>query len=376
MRHPLLLVALTLCCLPPLPATARTKLAALPAREAVVLRMDHPDATLVEEERVLTLQEGDNQVDFSWQGVTIDADSIRLTFLEHPGQVTLLSVAYPPEEAALVWRIHSTADREERVRIAYLLANVDRLVTYKAVADTGETQVDLEAFLVLRNFSGEDFGSARVDAGVGAPVTVPSAHEETRQLELFRAKGIPIRKTFTWDAATLPWEPKRLQQAVGIPVHYTIINANLVPTSGGPAPLWPGKVRVFQHDGHGGTLFLGEDQAQLTPPGEELRIYVGDSRDVVVTQRKLHYRQINPRPSRTAVRLYDTDELLVTEVENFKDQPAVVALVQHVAGQWEVAEVSQEFERKDASTAVFQVEVPAGGSTEVRFRYLRRNVRP
>ena len=376
MRHPLLLAALTLACLSPLPAAARNKLAALPAREAVVLRMDHPDATLVEEERVLTLQQGENQVDFSWQGVTIDGDSIRIAFLGHPDQVTLLSVAYPPGEAALVWRIHSSEAREERVRIAYLLANVDRLVTYRAVADIDETKVDLEAFLVLRNFSGEDFAQARVDAGVGEPVTVPSSHEETRQLALFRAAGVPIRKTFTWDAASLPWEPKRLQQAVGIPVHYEIVNANLVPTGGEPAPLWAGKVRVFQQDGRGGTLFLGEDQGKLTPPGEELRIYVGDSRDVVVTQRKLHDRQINPRPSRTAVRLYDTDELLVTEVENFKDRPAVVDLVQHIPGQWEVAEVSQEFERKDASTAVFHVEVPAQGRTEIRFRYHRRNVRP
>ena len=187
---------------------------------------------------------------------------------------------------------------------------------------------------------------------------------------------MPIRKTFTWDAADLPWEPKRLQQAVGIPVHYEIVNTDLVPTYGEPAPLWAGKVRVFQHDGHGGTLFLGEDLGKLTPPGETLKLYVGDSRDVVVTQRKLHDRQINPRPSRTTVRLYDTDELLVTEVENFKDRPAVVDLVQHIPGQWEVAEVSQEFERKDASTAVFHVAVPAQGSTEVRFRYHRRNVRP
>ncbi|MDF1555026.1 MAG: hypothetical protein P1P84_18295 [Deferrisomatales bacterium] len=376
MPRPLCLAALILACLPPLSAVARTKLAALPARDAVVLRMDHPDATLVEEERVLTLQQGENQVDFSWQGVTIDPDSIRIAFLDHPDLVTLLSVAYPPGEAALLWRIHSAEAREERVRIAYLLANVDRLVTYKAVADTAETRVDLEAFLVLRNFSGEDFAQARVDAGVGEPVRVPSSHEETRQLALFRASGVPIRKTFTWDAAALPWEPKRLQQAVGIPVHYEIVNVNLVPTDGEPAPLWAGKVRVFQQDGRGGTIFLGEDRGELTPPGEKLRVYVGDSRDVVVTQRKLHDRQINPRPSKATVRLYDTDELLVTEVENFKDRPAVVDLVQHIPGQWEVAEASQEFERKDASTAVFPVEVPAQGRTEVRFRYHRRNVRP
>lgn len=376
MRQLLLFAVLAVVCLSALPAAARTKLAALPTRDSVVLRLDHPDATLVEEERVLTLQEGENQVDFAWQGVTIDPDSIRLAFLDNPGQVTLLSVAYPPGEAALVWRIHSTEAREERVLIAYLLANVDRLITYKAVADTGETSLDLEAFLVLRNFSGEDFPEARVDAGVGQPVSVPSAHEETRQLALFQAPGVALRKTFTWDAALLPWEPKRLQQSVGLPVHYEIINRGLVPTDGEAAPLWAGKVRVFQHDGHGGTLFLGEDQAALTPPGETLRIAIGESRDVAVTQRKLHERQLNPRPTPTSVQLYDTDELLVTEVENFKDRPAVVDVIQHIPGQWEVAEASHPFERKDAGTAVFSVEVPARDTVTVRFRYHRRNVRP
>jgi len=54
---------------------ARIKLVALPERAASVVRLDNPQATLIEEERVLTLQEGLNKVDFSWKGVSIDAVS-------------------------------------------------------------------------------------------------------------------------------------------------------------------------------------------------------------------------------------------------------------------------------------------------------------
>src|SRR4030042_5553953 len=87
-------------------AEARIKLVALPERGATVIRLDNPQWTLIEEERVLTLQktpkeEPPNKVDFSWKGVSIDADSIRLQPLDHPEQVTLLSVSYPPNEAAL-----------------------------------------------------------------------------------------------------------------------------------------------------------------------------------------------------------------------------------------------------------------------------------
>ena len=47
------------------------------------------------------------------------------------------------------------------MRISYLLSNIDRLITYKAIADKAETQVDLKSYLVLRNFSGEDFDQGK-----------------------------------------------------------------------------------------------------------------------------------------------------------------------------------------------------------------------
>ena len=71
----------------------------------------------------------------SWNGVAIDPDSIRLTVLDHPDRVTLLNVSYPPNENALVWELSSTEASQEKVRISYLLTAIDRLITYKAVAN-------------------------------------------------------------------------------------------------------------------------------------------------------------------------------------------------------------------------------------------------
>ena len=39
----------------------------------------------------------------------------------------------------LVWEISSTDAWEEKVRVSYLLSNIDRLITYKALADKEET---------------------------------------------------------------------------------------------------------------------------------------------------------------------------------------------------------------------------------------------
>ncbi len=362
-------------------AQARIKLVALPERAATVIRLDNPQATLIEEERVLTLQKGLNKVDFSWKGVSIDVDSIRLAPLDHPDKVTLLNVSYPPAEAALVWEISSDGDYAETVRISYLLSNIDRLITYKAIADKQETQVGLSSFLVLRNFSGEDFGMARVLLDYGEAFERGIQHEETKQMLFFKSPKVPITKVWTFDAAQLPWDPEKLENKnVGIPVSYRIVNDS---ESGlGEFALWGGKARIFQDDGHESTIFLGEDVTALVPVGEKTELYIGDSRDIVVTQRKMKDERINLRKNDNGhVILYDTDEEIVAKIENFKDSPAVLTMIQHIVGQWDMEKCNMKYERKDAFTLEFEIELPArtekGPATkELKMHYHRRNIRP
>jgi hypothetical protein len=360
---------------------ARIKLVALPERAATVIRLDNPMATLIEEERVLTLQQGLNKVDFSWKGVSIDADSIRLQALDHPKQVTLLSVSYPPNEAALVWDISTDNNYAERVRISYLLSNIDRLITYKALADKAETMVDLKSFLVLRNFSGEDFDKARVLLDYGEAFERGIDHEETKQMLFLKAAKVPITKIWTFDAAKLPWDPEKLENKnVGIPVSYRIVNDSK--SRLGKFALWGGKARLFQDDGHDSTIFLGEDVTGLVPVGEKMELYIGDSRDIVVTQRKMTDIRINLRKNRKGtVILYDTDEVITAKIENFKDSDAVLTMIQHIPGQWDMEKCNMEYKRKDASTLEFEITLPARTEAgpavkELKMHYHRRNLRP
>jgi hypothetical protein len=362
-------------------AHARIKLVALPERAATVIRLDNPTATLIEEERVLTLQKGLNKVDFSWKGVSIDVDSIRLRVLDHPDNVTLLSVSYPPNEAALVWQISSDSDYAETVRISYLLSNIDRLVTYKAIADKAESKVDLKSFLVLRNFSGEDFERARVLLDYGEAFEQGIDHEETKQLLFLKAGEVPITKIWTFDAAKLPWDPERLENRnVGIPVSYRIVND--ADNSLGQFALWGGKARLFQDDGHGSTIFLGEDVTALVPVGEKMELYIGDSRDIVVTQRKMKDVRINIRKNDDGrIVLYDTDEEITAKIENFKDSAAVLTTIQHIPGQWDMAECNLEYIKKNANTLEFEITLPARTESgpavkELKMHYNRRNVKP
>ena len=361
----------------------RIKLVALPERAATVIRLDNPRATLIEEERVLTLQKGLNKVDFSWKAVFIDADSIRLRALDHPGNVTLLNVSYPPNEAALVWEINSDGDYAEKVRISYLLSNIDRLITYKAIADKGETAVDLKSYLVLRNFSGEDFDKARILLNYGESFEQGIDHEETKQMLFLKAAKVPITKIWTFDAAKLPWDPEQLENRnVGIPVSYRIVNNS---QSGlGEFSLWGGKARIFQDDGHESTIFLGEDVTSMVPVGEKTELYIGDSRDIVVTQRKMEDTQINKRFNNDRspkLVLYDTNEIITAKIENFKDSPAVLTMIQHIPGQWDMRKCNMTYKKKDANTLEFEITLPArtenGPATkELTMQYNRRNLRP
>src|ERR1700727_1298756 len=117
---------------------ARITLITLPPRERVEVQLDNPNATLVEEERIVPLVKGENQVDFSWANTQIDPETIVFRVVAPVDaknlEVKVLSVSYPPNEAALVWSVGSSDSGSARVRISYLLGNLGKTFNYRAVA--------------------------------------------------------------------------------------------------------------------------------------------------------------------------------------------------------------------------------------------------
>jgi hypothetical protein len=358
----------------PINAQARIKLAAVPERAATIVRLDNPQYTLIEEERTLTLQKGLNKVDFAWNGVTIDPDSIRVEFLSHPNEVKLLNLNYPPNESALVWEISSVDAWEEKIRVSYLLSQIDRLVTYKILANQDETQADLKSFLIIRNFSGEDFVKAQLVLDYGQSYEQGIQHEETKQLAFFESPAMPIKKIWKWDSQLQAWDPQQQRDNVGIPVTYRL--ANKTESGMGKKALWGGKVRVYQKDRQDSEILLGEDEAVLTPVGEDMAVYIGDSRDLVVTQRKMVDQRINLRKNTwSQIVLFDNEEILETKIENFKDSPAVLTLVEHIADEWEMKNSNLPFTFKDANTIEYEIELAPRSTKDLKLHYIRKNLR-
>ena len=369
-------VSMLAFCIQAQPVMARVQLVALPDRQQTIVRLDHPGATLVEEERVLTLQQGLNRVDFSWRGVRIDPDSIRLQILDHPDEVRLLNVSYPPGENALVWEIAvpDLEGAEVRVRIAYLLDGIDRLVTYKARVDLDEKTMEFQPNLVIRNFSGEAFLAAQFVMNDETAFQRDMDHEETKRLVLRRIPEVQVEKTFTWNAQSQPHDPRREKGDMGIPVHYVITNDT--EHALGLAPLLEGKARIEQATHRGGSVFLGEDHMAYTPTGKEASLYVGDSRDILVTQSKIKERRLNIRNNRKGkIVLYDTEEIINVEIESFMDKPVTVTLLEPMPEEWEIVGSNFPYEIEHAQLLRFLIPVKPHSTETLNLHFYRRNVR-
>jgi len=356
------------------PAYARIKLVTLPDRENTTVRLDNPQATLVEEERILNLHKGINKVDFSWKAVHVDSDSIRLKIIQHPKDTRLINVSYPPNSQSLVWDIYSPEARQEKIRISYLLANIDRLVSYEAITDKEETKLDISSYMILRNFSGESLGPARFQLDYGEGFEKSINDGESKRMLFYQANQVTISKSFTFDAGKHPWEPKKQQNNVGIPVHYELENSKN--NQLGRHALWGGKMRIYQNDGHDGSIFLGEDKPAYTPINQKMKLYVGDSRDVVVTQRKTHHERKNIKRNRNnQIILHDKVETMQVTIENFKDKAATINIIEPMSGEWEIIKSSHTYKRKHQQQMEFNINLPAKGKKTLTYRYIVRNVK-
>jgi hypothetical protein len=328
-RYIALTTLLLLLTTPPA-AFARVKLITLPVRQRVEIQLDSPQATLVEEERVVPLVQGENQVDFSWNATQIDPGTIVFRVLGPADDQNLtanvLSVSYPPGENALIWQVSSSASGSVRVRISYVLGNLTKSFNYRAVAEHDESMLTLSQYVRVANFAGEEYSDSNIYAGFGDKFTRPVGLNETKEMLVDQFDQVPIRKTYTCNPSLYDYLD-RPQNKLRVPMHYVLANKPFrenAPTLG-HEPLPYGKVRIFQKDSQGTTAFLGEDWGQFTPIDDEMKLYLGVAQDIVVRRTiEKNTRQ------RVAGNLYHYNVVVKYEIENFKDQPVTLDIAEEI----------------------------------------------
>lgn len=361
-----LLLALALA----VPAFAEVKLSTLPDRESALIRFEDNGRVLVEELRTLTLAQGANTLDFTWLGVEVERGSIQLLPVGGVGFEVIRTTWPPGQGNSLRWEVTATKAGAAQVRVSYLVAGMAREISYRAVlAEGGAPRLALRAWQRLNNASGESYDAAALKAAFGDLRNSPLATGEIRQQLTARFDEVPFAKRYTYDP----------QQGERVRVDYVLVNAADQGLGRGLLPA--GKVRVFQAQG-GSEAFLGEDQAQPVPLGEELKLHIGDSKDLTVRRAVLENRQevqqrdVSNRPSR-----WHQAQDLRWELENFTGDAKTIELVEKLDGEWDVVNPAQvlekriapekyeaaageanpagTLERKDAGTLVAKVSVPA-----------------
>ncbi|HUT14529.1 MAG TPA: hypothetical protein VMY42_28845 [Thermoguttaceae bacterium] len=258
-------------------AEARIKLTTLPERETVRIDIQNGRFTLVEEERTVNLQEGRNQVDFSWANIAIDKDSIVFRVIQADGEVNVLNTNYPPNENALYWAVSAEKAGPAVIRISYLIGNMATEPSYQGIVENDEKKLLMQVYQTVTNTSGESFDRCTVQPGVGKTTVRYFNNGERKRMLAAKFAEVPIQKRYVFDATV---DQKRTR------MYYRLQNDK--ENSMGQFPLPYGKVRLFikepasDADEVRSQAFLGEDWAKYTPLFAPLDLYVGVAQDVKV----------------------------------------------------------------------------------------------
>jgi len=304
---------------------ARIKLATLPVRERVEIQLENENATLVEEERVVTLLKGTNHIDFSWTNTQIDKWTILFRPLAVGDAVRVINQSYPPGENALVWEVFADKAGPVKVRISYIVGNLRRSFSYRATAEHDESTLTLRHYMKAMNFSGEEFGTANVYAGFAGVFQKEMGLQESKEVLVGKYETVPIKKKFVFNwrsGQPVPDEPNQRY----VTMQYVLKNEKAKGAAAPPAGVRPedvaqlgayplpfGKVRIFQKDGKGGEAFTGEDWGKFTPIDDEMKLYLGLAKDVKV-ERTVKKNDRVP----VVNNLFHQDVIVQYKLQNFK----------------------------------------------------------
>ncbi len=311
----------------------------------------------------------------------------------------------------LVWNVASEQAGTRRVRTTYRTGGLTWRSDYNLVLSGDDTQADIGAWVTLLNLSGAAYPNARLkliagdvqqiqsrpqaptrrmrgaDKGGGSagfeekeffeyhlytlPRRIDIAQNATQQIALFpTAQGVGVEKVLVyygvpganrWSSSS-PQTDRNLGNSSNHKVDVYVKFANEESNRLG-IPLPKGKVRVFKRDEADGTLeFVGEDLIDHTPRDETVLIKLGQAFDVVGERTQTDFKVDTGRKT--------LEETVRIQLRNHKDV-AVNVIAREVLFRWtnwEMLDQTDPYEKQDARTIHFPVEVPARGEKTITYR--------
>lgn len=345
------------------------RLATSPGRQSVTVVLGDPPAAFVREQRELGLAEGSTDLELSWAGTKLAADSLELVAVDPDTDVQISGPVLPadrPQHAR--WTL--TAPRAMRVPLAitYLMNGLTWQPEYTLTFGDASGRTALSAVAAIRNDSGEDFEQARVDLGLSAPITVDLETGSTLRVPYVEAANVSYELVHIYDARAGGDTLVRLDLE------------NTLEAGLGAAPLPAGKVRMYG-DFHGRSseqrIFTGEFNLPYTPVGARAEVVVATGNEVTVERRIISSRQVDVKNDvHGRLALYNQEEEVLFLVESLRDYDILLRIIETIEGEWRMLSNSHEFEKKDAEHIEFIVPVPAHDELTVKYKVRKLNLIP
>jgi len=292
---------------------------------------------------------------------------------------------------ALVWKVDSKKDGKQETEISYQTAGMTWHAEYVAVLNKDDSKMDLNSWVSIENRSGATYPEAKLKLVAGdvnmvddynirggrgkgvmlkaevmsdrqfeeksffeyhiynlqRPATI--ANNEVKQISLFEASNISIKKKFLLQTSSYNQEKMK----VAVVVEFENKDANNL---GMPMP--KGKVRLYKSDGQS-IEFIGEDMIDHTPKNEKLKLKVGDAFDVVAEQKMEDEKRISDRVSEMTYSV---------TIKNRKTDDIEVEVLRYLGTGWDILKSNIKWEKKAAQNVIFKVPVKAGEEVELNYK--------
>lgn len=303
----------------------------------------------------------------------------------------------------LVISLHSGTEKEQKLELSYLTGGLSWRADYVANLAPDEKTLDLSGWVTLTNQSGAAYPNATLQLVAGdvnrvqdrkpvmyemarmaaAPPPPSQMKEEglfeyhlytldrpttlavnqTKQVALLSASAVPARKEYVLQGQNYYYSGSYgdlgATQKVGVFVAFDNKESSRL-----GMPLPKGIIRVYKRDSEGRAQFVGEDQIDHTPKNEQVRLKLGDAFDITAHRKQTDYKNLGRQGKFNNV----SESAYEIVLKNAKKEPVTVSILEPLPGDWEMLQNSHPFDKKDARTARFKLEVPAEGSVTLTYR--------
>jgi hypothetical protein len=234
-------------------AIAKVDLVTLPSRDTTQLTIyNSADLTLVRDSRSLTLKEGANKLQFSWENTLIDPTSLAMQPKAFADKITIADLTFPPRVKNLgLWTINSEVDGKVPVEITYLTSGLSWRAFYMGTLAKDEKTMRLEGFVRVSNNSGEDYENAQTRLIVGKihlldeiaqlarrqyPYDRPGAvlNEElrTKDYSILTTEALPTLGVVVMDSLSVADKPREIvKEGLSEYFLYTIEGTETIPNT-------------------------------------------------------------------------------------------------------------------------------------------------